>query len=291
MIHDATAKELSTEEEFTQFLRRFEACEIPKPEWTHAAHIAMAVAYLCQMPTQDAIDAARSGIQRFNAHHGGSKTLYHESLTRFWVYICDAFLQESALPGVEGARALVVLYGKRSDLYREYYSYDALASADARSDWHPPDAKPLPAAWRRKDLLISTNPRLLHIDTMHQFLKDSYWSKGIPKHILQRAIRGSLNFGVYESGKQIGFARVVTDLATYGYLADVFILESHRGRGLSKWLTECIMSHPSLQGFRRWQLSTVDAHGLYEKVGFQVASHPDRLMEILVRDIYSCAKA
>ncbi len=251
----------------------------------------MAVAYLRQMPARDAIAAARTGIRRFNAHHGGASTLYHESLTRFWIYICDAFLQESALPGLEGTRALVVLYGKRSDLYREYYSYDVLTSSAARIDWHPPDAKALPGAWRRKDLLISTNSRLLHIDTMHQFLKESYWAKGIPKHTLQRAIRGSLNFGVYENGKQVGFARVVSDLATYGYLADVFILESHRGRGLSKWLTECIMSHPSLQGFRRWQLSTMDAHGLYEKVGFQAPSHPDRLMEILRRDVYTCGKA
>ncbi|HUQ92047.1 MAG TPA: GNAT family N-acetyltransferase [Bryobacteraceae bacterium] len=293
MVHDSTALELSSDRHLAEFLKGFETCSIPASEWTHAAHLAMAAAYLLKLPMDEALAAARTGIHRFNESHG-NKTRpergYHESLTRLWIHVCDAFLQESGLKGAEAARALVALYGRRSDLYKEYYSYDVVR-AEARFHWQPPDLKALPAAWRRTDLLISTNPRLLDGATIHGFLKATYWAPGIPQEIVDRCIKGSLPFGIYDSGKQVGFGRVITDRATFGYLADVFVLESHRGRGLSKWLIECVMSHPSLQGFRRWQLSTRDAHTLYRRFGFEVAAHPERLMEIVHPNIYLCAKS
>jgi GNAT superfamily N-acetyltransferase len=286
MIIDATAPELCSDEALAKFLKGFEDCTIPDKEWTHAAHVAMAAAYLLKYEWNEALDKARSGIQKFNAHHGGAPQLYHESLTRFWIHVCHAFLNEVGLPGAEATRALIATYGRRSDLYKEYYLYDALQSEEARREWRTPDAKPLPAAWRRGELLISTNPRLLHLDTIHQFLKESYWAPEIPKHVVQRCIRDSISFGVYLAGRQVGFARVITDLATFGYLADVFILEPHRGQGLSKRLMECVMQHPNLQGFRRWLLATRDAHGLYENYGFKKLAHPERMMEIARPDIY-----
>lgn len=286
MVIDATAVELSSSERLTEFLRAFEACTIRKEEWTHAAHVAMAAGYLLEKPVDEALDAARRGIQKFNAHHGGPPEKYHETLTRFWVYVCAAYLQEVGLPDAEGVRALIATYGRRSDLYREYYSYDALTSQAARQSWQPPDEQPLPGAWRRGELLISTNRRMLQIGVIHGFLKESYWAKGIPVEVVARCLRGAVCFGMYESGRQIGFARVVTDLATYGYVADVFVVESERGRGLAKWMMQCVMSHPSLQGFRRWQLATRDAHELYRKCGFAAVGKPEGMMEIARPDMY-----
>lgn len=141
--------------------------------------------------------------------------------------------------------------------------------------------------WKRQRYTISTDPSLLDVDVIHGFLREAYWSPGIPRDIVERAIRGSIAFGVYDDGRQVGFARVVTDCATYAYLADVFVLESHRGRGLSRWLMECIMSHPELQGLRRWSLVTRDAHGLYEKFGFVRITRPERHMEIVKTNPYS----
>ncbi len=118
--------------------------------------------------------------------------------------------------------------------------------------------------YRRGEFLISTSRELLDLDVIHGFLTNCYWAKGIPREIVLRSIEHSLCFGVYEgSGAQIGFARVVSDFATVAYLGDVFVLESHRGRGLSKWLMECVVQHPRLQNLRRWILLTRDAHGLY----------------------------
>lgn len=103
---------------------------------------------------------------------------------------------------------------------------------------------------------------------------------------MQRAIEGAICFGLSAAGKQVGFARVITDRATYAYLADVFILEAHRGRGLSKWMMECILAHPELQGLRRWSLVTRDAHQLYEKFGFTPLRDPRRYMEKINKDVY-----
>jgi len=135
--------------------------------------------------------------------------------------------------------------------------------------------------------VISTDKRRLDVLVIHEFLMQSYWAKGIPLEIVQRSIDGSLCFGVYEDDRQIGFARVVSDFATFAYLADVYIAESHQKKGLSKRLMECVMRHEKLQGLRRWMLATRDAHGLYERYGFVRAQHPGRLMEIVDPDVYA----
>jgi GNAT superfamily N-acetyltransferase len=126
---------------------------------------------------------------------------------------------------------------------------------------------------------ISTDPRRFDLDLIHSFLTNSYWAEGIPRDIVQKSIENSLCFGLYDQGKQVGFARVITDRATFAYLADVFIVESHRGQGLSKRLMEAIVAHPDLQGLRRWSLITRDAHGLYEQFGFKPLPTPERWME------------
>ena len=127
---------------------------------------------------------------------------------------------------------------------------------------------------------ISCDPALLNLEVIHGFIAQSYWAEGIPKPLVERMISNSLCWGVYHAGVQIGFARVITDKATFAYLADVFILPEHRGKGLSKALVAVILAHPDLQGLRRWMLVTMDAQGLYEQFGFKVVSQPERHMEI-----------
>ncbi|WP_153796909.1 GNAT family N-acetyltransferase [Foetidibacter luteolus] len=118
---------------------------------------------------------------------------------------------------------------------------------------------------------ISTNPAKLDIAVIHQYLSvESYWAQNIPLHIVEKSIANSLCFGLYHNNGQIGFARLVTDKATFAYLADVFVLEPHRGKGLSKWLVQSIHAHPELQTLRRWMLGTKDAHGLYEQFGWKL---------------------
>ena len=141
--------------------------------------------------------------------------------------------------------------------------------------------------WRRGQYLITTDPTRVDLAVVHGFLRESYWAKGIPLETVRRAIEHSLNFSVYDGAQQVGFARVITDYATFAYLGDVFVLESHRGRGLSRWLMEVIVAHPELQGFRRWVLLTRDAHGLYEKVGFKKVAAPERYMELWVPEVYT----
>jgi len=138
----------------------------------------------------------------------------------------------------------------------------------------------------KDDYHISTNKEKLDIPFIHRFLSHSYWAEDIPVDMVKRSIDGSMNFGVYNGSRQIGFARVITDHATFGYLADVFIDENYRGLGLSKWLMQTIMAHPQLQGFRSWQLATKDAHGLYAQFGFKPLENPERIMRIVVPDIY-----
>ncbi len=122
--------------------------------------------------------------------------------------------------------------------------------------------------WSRDDDFISTDPQKLDLDVIHTFLSASYWAKGISREIIQKSIEHSLVFGVYHINRQVGFARMITDYATFSYLADVFILEEMRGRGLGSWLIECIVQCPEIQGQRLWALFTRDAHWLYEKNGF-----------------------
>ena|SRR3990167_269908 len=137
---------------------------------------------------------------------------------------------------------------------------------------------------------ISASKNEMDIDAIHNFIGRSYWAEGIQKDTLSKAVNNSLCFGVFTtSGEQIGFARMITDSATFAYLADVYILEVHRGKGLSKRLMQEIMAHPDLQGLRRINLATRDAHGLYEKFGFKPLSSPEKVMEILKPDVYKDA--
>lgn len=135
--------------------------------------------------------------------------------------------------------------------------------------------------WRKDGYVVTTDPSRFDVRAIHSFLTTTYWAKGRPLEVVLRSIRGSICFGLLENAVQIGFARAVTDRATYAYLADVYILESHRGHGLATWLMECVMAHPDLQGLRRFSLMTLDAHGLYRKFGFETSAQPQRYMEIL----------
>jgi GNAT superfamily N-acetyltransferase len=140
---------------------------------------------------------------------------------------------------------------------------------------------------RRGPFTISTDPARLDRDAIHRFLAGSYWARGIPREIVDRAIDGSLNFGLYEGGDQVGFARIITDRATFAYVCDVYVQGSHRGQGLARWLMEVVRGHPDLQGLRRWVLLTRDAHPLYRQVGFRDVEDASRYMEIVDRDVHS----
>jgi len=134
---------------------------------------------------------------------------------------------------------------------------------------------------------ISTDKSILDIELIHGFLSErSYWAQNISREIVERSIENSLCFGVYDGDRQIGFARAVTDYATFAYVADVFVIESHRGRGISKQLMAAIREHPALQGLRRWHLVTTDAHALYRQFGFRELESPQKHMEIVVKDPY-----
>ena len=134
--------------------------------------------------------------------------------------------------------------------------------------------------YRRGSYLISTDQARLDLNVIHDYLTNSsYWAVGRRLETVRRSIEHSLSFGLYENERQIGFARVVTDYATFAWLADVFVLEEARGKGLGTWLVEVILSHPELQGFRRWTLATKDAHEIYRKFGFRELKRPERWME------------
>jgi GNAT superfamily N-acetyltransferase/uncharacterized damage-inducible protein DinB len=140
---------------------------------------------------------------------------------------------------------------------------------------------------RQGDFLVSTDPARLDVPLIHDFVSNrSYWAVGRPLEVVQRSIANSLCFGLYERGRQVAFARVVTDRATFAWLCDVFVLEPYRGRGLSKWLIGCVLSHPALQGLRRVLLGTRDAHGLYERFGFTPLADPTRFLEIFRPEVY-----
>ena len=130
----------------------------------------------------------------------------------------------------------------------------------------------------------------MDIDAIHGYLSCAYWCEGMPRTTLERAMRYSLCFGLFEGENQVGFVRVVTDYTTFAYVCDVFVLESHQGKGLGTWLMQSVMQHPDLQGLRRWQLITRDAHDLYSKVGFTLLSKPERHMEVFTADIRKLRK-
>jgi GNAT superfamily N-acetyltransferase len=139
--------------------------------------------------------------------------------------------------------------------------------------------------------LISTDKSKLDIQVIHKYLsEESYWSRNIPFATVQKGIEGSICFGLYHQQKQIGFARVVTDGASFAWLADVFVLEQFRGKGLSKWMMKFILAHPGLQGLRRWMLGTKDAHGLYSQFGFKALENPERIMGLILLTQYPAVK-
>ena len=133
---------------------------------------------------------------------------------------------------------------------------------------------------------ISTDVARLDVEALHAFLSQSYWSPGLPRAVFERALANSLCFGAYEAQKQVGFARVVTDRATFAWLCDVFVVESHRRRGIADALLLAIKSHPELQGLRRWSLATRDMHARYRRHGFLPLADPARAMEIRRPNVY-----
>jgi GNAT superfamily N-acetyltransferase len=145
-------------------------------------------------------------------------------------------------------------------------------------------SQPLDVA--RGEYSVSTDPARLDVDAIHGFLTAAYWSEGIGRDLVARALDGSLCFGLYHGTAQVGLARVVTDRATFAYLCDVYVLPSHRGRGLGEWLIETVMSHPDLQGLRRFSLVTKDAQELYRKFGFAEIAVDGRHMEIARPGLY-----
>ncbi len=140
--------------------------------------------------------------------------------------------------------------------------------------------------WKKNDYLISTDKSKIDVNAVHHFLSRSYWAEGIPIETVKRSITNSLCFGVYHNEETVGFARVISDFATFAYLADVFILPQERGKGLSKWLMQVIIDHPQLQGLRRFTLATKDAHKLYAQFGFTLFDKPERWMQKHDPDVY-----
>ena len=141
--------------------------------------------------------------------------------------------------------------------------------------------------WSREGFEGSDDPCRLDLAPIHRFIsRESYWAEGISESLLARAIAHSLCFGLYQGARQVGFARVVTDRATFGYLCDVFVDREHRGTGLGKWLVACVLEHPDLQGLRRIALMTRDAHDLYRPFGFRAMPEATRYLEIHRPDVY-----
>ena len=137
-----------------------------------------------------------------------------------------------------------------------------------------------------QDYVFSSDKNIMDVDAIHAYLSRSYWAENVPHEIVSKAVENSLCFGAFYNKSQIGFARLITDSATFAYLADVYILEEHRGKGLSKKLMQTIIADPQLQGLRRMVLATYDAHTLYEKFGFKQLSKPDTFMELWNPNVY-----
>lgn len=139
------------------------------------------------------------------------------------------------------------------------------------------------------DYEITSDRTRFDLDAIHAFLSQTYWAAGIPRATVERAVANSVCFAVLHDGAQVGFARMITDKATFAYLSDVYVLEAHRGKGLARRIMDAVRQHPDLQGLRRQLLGTRDAHGLYAKYGFKPLAAPERMMEVLVPDIYKKA--
>ncbi len=140
--------------------------------------------------------------------------------------------------------------------------------------------------FHRDQFTVSSDPSKLDLDAIFDFLTHCYWSEGIPLSTVEKGIKNSLCFGLFDAATQIGFARVISDYASYAYLCDVYVLDSYRGKGLGTWLMSCVMKHPDLQGLRRFTLLTRDAHALYRKFGFDASRNPSRYMEIHDSEVY-----
>ena len=147
-----------------------------------------------------------------------------------------------------------------------------------------------PLQWTRDAFLVSADPNRLDAHAVHAFLSTSYWAAGIPLSVVERSLQNSLCVGLYDTSKmgspQIGLVRLVTDRATFAYLCDVYVLPEYRRQGLGRWMIDCCLAHPDLQGLRRFNLVTRDAHALYAPLGFRAIAHPDRYMEKLDPDVY-----
>jgi len=141
--------------------------------------------------------------------------------------------------------------------------------------------------WERPPYRISDDPELVDVTVVHEFLVGSYWARGIPMETVVRGIAHSIPFSVFLGDRQVGFARVVTDRATFAYLADVFVVEDQRGRRLAAWLVATVLAHPELQGLRRWLLVTRDAHRLYQKLGFDAVADPSMFLTRHDPDVYA----
>jgi GNAT superfamily N-acetyltransferase len=141
--------------------------------------------------------------------------------------------------------------------------------------------------WERTPYRMTDDPNAVDLAVVHGFLTTSYWSPGVPMDTVARSIANSLPFSVFLETRQVGFARAVTDRATFAYLADVFVVEDQRGRGLGAWLVETVLAHPELQGLRRWLLITRDAHALYRKFGFTPVTDTSRFMTRHDPDVYT----
>jgi GNAT superfamily N-acetyltransferase len=140
--------------------------------------------------------------------------------------------------------------------------------------------------WQRDGFVVSTDPERLDVEAIHRFLASSYWAAAIPRETVARSLRHSLCFGLYHGSETIGLARVVTDRATFAYLCDVYVLAPWRGRGLARWMMECVMAHPDLQGLRRFNLVTRDAHRLYRPFGFVPPADPGAYLERRDPEVY-----
>jgi len=143
--------------------------------------------------------------------------------------------------------------------------------------------------WTRHNFTVTDDPARLDRDVIWRFLASSYWAKNVPRATVDRSLDNSLCFALLDGARQVGFARVVSDRATFAYVMDVFVLSEYRGRGLGKWLIACVTSHPDLQGLRRWILGTRDAHGLYRQFGFTPLKKPETFMEVHNPDVYGGA--
>jgi N-acetylglutamate synthase-like GNAT family acetyltransferase len=143
--------------------------------------------------------------------------------------------------------------------------------------------------WHRENFTVTCDPAKIDAGVVSTFLASSYWAKGIPEQTVAKSLANSLCFALLDGDQQVGFAKVISDRATIAYLNDVFVLPEYRGRGLAKWMMECVLSHPELQGLRRWVLATRDAHGFYKQFGFTALSKPEVFMELLDPNVYGGA--